>query len=97
MRWLPPERGAAGATGGWISDCSCELVEGSCNRETSERVDAEFVVTASQVLHERVALDDHAGGPVRLEAAHRTEPGLEAAVVGLHKVVGVLGRVMVRA
>ncbi len=48
---------------------------------------------ASKVLHEGVASDDHAGGPVRLQSAHWAKPGLEPAVVVLDPVVGVLGGV----
>ena len=50
----------------------------------------EFVVAAPQVLDERVAGDDHAGGAVAFQPAHRSKPGLEAAVVGFDPVVGVL-------
>jgi len=34
-------------------------------------IDAEVVVTAAEVLHERVATSDHADGPVGLQAPHR--------------------------
>jgi hypothetical protein len=37
-----------------------------------------------------MAANDHPGGTVLLEAAHRTQPRLEAAMVGLDPVVGVL-------
>ena len=54
------------------------------------RVDAEFVVAAADVLHERVAADDHACGVVAFEAAHRSEPGFEPTVVAFDAVVRVL-------
>jgi hypothetical protein len=37
------------------------------------RVGAEFVVAAPNVLHERVTTDDHAGGVVAFESAHRAK------------------------
>ena len=65
------------------SDCSGESVERGWDRESRERMDPEFVVAASEVLHERRAADHDRGSPVAFEAAHRAEPGLEAAVVAL--------------
>ncbi len=61
------------------------------------RVDAEFVVAAPNVLHERVAAHDHACGVVAFEAAHGAEPGFEPAVIGFDPVVRVLGGVVERA
>ena len=52
--------------------------------------DPEFVVAAAEVLHERVAAHDHAGGAIALEATHRSQPRLEPAVVGLDPIVRVL-------
>jgi hypothetical protein len=43
--------------------------------------DPEFVVASLDVLHERVAVHDHPREVVPLEAAHRMEPRLQAAVV----------------
>jgi hypothetical protein len=43
--------------------------------------DAEFVVPAAHVLHERVAVHDHPRGAVAFEAAHRTKPRFEPAMV----------------
>ena len=49
------------------SHCLGEFVERSRDPEmTVTGVDAEFVVTAVQVLHEGVTVDDHAGGLVGL-------------------------------
>jgi hypothetical protein len=56
----------------------------------------EFVVTAANVLHERVTTDDHPGSAVAFESAHRPEPRFEAAVVGFDAVVRVLLGVMER-
>ena len=58
------------------------------------RVDPEFVVASPQVLDEGMTLDHDAGGSVSFEAPHRSEPGLEASVVGFDSVVGVLGGVV---
>jgi hypothetical protein len=41
--------------------------------------DAEFVLTAANVLHERVTAHDHTSGVVSFESAHRSEPGFEGA------------------
>ena len=57
----------------------------------SARVDVEFVVTAADVLHERMTAHDHSGRMVAFESAHWTEPGFESSVVALHAVVRVLG------
>ncbi len=61
------------------------------------RVDTQFIVTAADVLHERVATDDRACGPVAFQTAHRSEPRFQSAVVVLDPVVGVLLRVVKRA
>jgi hypothetical protein len=44
---------------------------------------------ASEVLHQRMPGHHDPGGSVSRELAHRTQPRLEAAVVGLDVVVGV--------
>ncbi len=51
---------------------------------------AEFVVTASKVLDERVAADHYRRGPISSQTALWFQPGLEAAVVPLDPVVRVL-------
>jgi hypothetical protein len=60
------------------------------------RVDAEFVVPATDVLHERVTAHDHSGGVLAFESTHRTESRFESTVVVLDAVVRVLVRVMER-
>ena len=52
--------------------------------------DAEFVVASAKVLYERVTTDYDRRSPVGLEAAHRSQPGFESAVVALDAVVPVL-------
>src|SRR4051794_23973330 len=53
-------------------------------------VDAEFVMPAANVLHQRMTTDDHRGSVVTFEPAHRTESGFESAVVTFDAVVRVL-------
>jgi hypothetical protein len=73
------------------SDCRGQLVErGGAAELTVDRVSAEFVVSSSEVLDERVTADDHAGRPVGLQPAHRSEPRFQSAVVALDPVVRVL-------
>lgn len=54
------------------------------------RVDAEFVVTAADVLHERVTTNDHPGSVIAFESTHRTEPRFESAVITFDAVVRIL-------
>lgn len=63
------------------SDHSCEFVDRGGYLEVRTGVDTEFVVTEAKVLDERAASDHGAGAAVGLEAAHRSEPGLEAGLV----------------
>jgi hypothetical protein len=72
------------------SDCLAELIERCCDAQTRLCFDPEFVVAAADVLHERVACDDHVGGAVGLEAAHWSQSGLETAVVAFDPVIRVL-------
>jgi hypothetical protein len=46
-------------------------------------------VSAANVLHKRVPSDHDLGAAVLLHAPHRSQPRLEATVVGLNPVVGV--------
>ena len=76
------------AFGGGRSDCSSELVERGRKAEpVADRVDTELVVPSSQVLHERMPNDHHRGGSVAFEAAHRSQPRLQTAVVTLDPIV----------
>ena len=78
------------------SDRLCEFGERVRDAPMGTRVDTEFVVTAADVLNERVTTDDHSGGVVSFEATHRTESGLEPTVVAFDAVVRVLLRVVKR-
>ncbi len=55
---------------------------------------AEFVVTASKILDERVTADHYRRGPISQQAAHRPESCFEAAVVPLDPAIRVLLGVM---
>ena len=59
-------------------------------------VGAEFVVAAADVLDERVTADHDCCSPIAFEATHRSQAGLEPAVVALDAVVGVLLGVVAR-
>ena len=87
------DRGVSVSSG---SDRRASSVNACSIASMTARVDAEFVVAAAEVLHERVTADDHAGGAVAFEAAHRSEPGFEPAVVALDPVVRVLLSVVKR-
>jgi hypothetical protein len=56
----------------------------------SPPLSSQLVMAPSKVLDEAMTANDHPGGTVLLEAAHGTQPRLQAAVVGLDPVVGVL-------
>lgn len=79
------------------SDGLGEFGERGCDATVRARFDSEFVVAAPDVLHERVTADDHIGGLIAFEAAYRSEPGLEPAVVRFDPVVRVLRGVVKRA
>ena len=52
-------------------------------------VDGEFVVAAAEILDEGVTGRDDARGSVSLQAAHRSQPRFQPAMVGLDGVVRV--------
>jgi hypothetical protein len=56
------------------SDRLGEFDERGRDAPMGSTVAPEFVVAAPNVLHERVAADDHAGGAVAFESTHRSEP-----------------------
>ena len=65
-----------------VSDRSGEFVEGSRDMDTFvDCFDAEFVVPAAQVLHERVPSDHHRCCAIALQAAHQSQPRLQPAVI----------------
>ncbi len=77
------------------SDGSSALIErGSDTEAFGERVDAEFEVAASKVLHEGVTADHDAGGAVALKPAHRSLPRFQPSVIALDPVVRVHSCVM---
>ena len=53
-------------------------------------------MATAEVLHEGVPGDDRLRGPVRAQAAHRSEPVLELTVIGLDRIVRVPFDVMPR-
>jgi hypothetical protein len=50
-------------------------------------VGSEFVVAAAQILDEGGTEDHYRSRPIRLEAAHRSQPAFELAVIGFYRVV----------
>ena len=72
------------------SDHLGEFVERCRHSEmASSGLDTEFVVATAQVLHQGVTTDYHRRALIGLETAHRSQPGLEPAVVALDAVVAV--------
>lgn len=59
-----PIRGRVGVRVAGLSDGGGELVERCGDTESARGVEAEFVVAAAKVLHERVSGDDCLRGPV---------------------------------
>ena len=47
-------------------------------------------MASAKVLDEGMSRDDHPGAKVLFESSHRSQPRLQAAVIGLDVVVGVL-------
>lgn len=79
------------------SDHGCEVIEGCRDAQTVVAgLDAEFVVTASQVLDERVTADHDRRGPVRSQTSHRAKRRLESPVIALDPVVRILRGVVER-
>jgi hypothetical protein len=84
--------GEAGAGGivdpGW-SDRRGQLVEGSQDPEVYCFLSPKFVVSAADILDERVPGSDHSCAAKLFEATHRSQSGLESAVVGFDGVIRV--------
>jgi hypothetical protein len=72
------------------SDRPGQLVERDRQPPARRLLSGQLVMAPSKVLDEAMTANDHPGGTVLLEAAHRPQPRLQAAVVGLDPVVGVL-------
>ena len=67
------------------SDDQSEFVERDGQPPDRWFLHGQFVVTPPKVLDERVPRDDHPGAAVLLEPSHRSQPRLQAAVVGLDR------------
>jgi hypothetical protein len=80
-----------------LLDDSCEFGERGRDVPMTPGFDAEFVVTAPNVLHECVTADDHAGGVVAFESAHRSESGFQVTMVCFDPIVRILPGVVKRA
>jgi len=76
------------------SDRESEFSE--CGGQPQRRLgfDSQFVVSAAQVLDERVSSDHHARRPVSLQPPHWSQSGFEPAVVAFDQVVLVLAGVL---
>src|SRR5829696_707095 len=72
------------------SDHQRELVERDRHAPSHRLLDRKLVVASSQILHEAMPGDHDPGAAVLLEPAHRPQPRLEATVVSLDAVIGVL-------
>ena len=91
LRWQYPGRATDSVCSGAGSDGCGQFVERRCDpKMTVSSLNAESIVPTTQVLHERMAPNDHPGGPVGLQTTHRPQPGLEAAMVALDPVVRIL-------
>ena len=72
------------------SDRQGEVVERDGQPLAGRHLDRQLIVASPDVLHERMAGNDDSGATVLLESSHRSQPCLQAAVIGLDPVVGVL-------
>ena len=87
---LASTRQAEAATLVQVSDRQGKLIERDGQSQRRRLLDRQFVVRSTDVLHEGVSCDDDPGAAVLLEPTHRSQSGLQPAVVGLDAVVGVL-------
>jgi hypothetical protein len=53
-------------------------------------------MSTPNVLHQRIPRDDHPGAAILLEAPHRSQPGLQSAVISLNAAVAILLSAMPR-
>jgi len=70
-----------------LSDGHRELAEGCACPVAGGDIDGEFIMTAAEILDERVPGRDDPRGPVALQAAHRPEPGFQPPVISLDRIV----------
>jgi len=71
------------------SDRECQFVERDRQPPVRRLLYREFVMRTSQILHQAMSGDHGPGAAIPLESSHRTQPRLEAAVVGLDVIVGI--------
>jgi hypothetical protein len=71
------------------SDRQDQFVECHRHSPVGGLFNRQLVVSAPKVLHEGMSGNDDPGAAVLFEAAHRTQPRLQLAVVALHPIVGV--------
>jgi hypothetical protein len=64
-------------------------VKGDADSVVDGQIDGEFVVAATQVLHDRVTGRNRRCRGESFQSAHRPKPGLQPAVIGFHPVVGI--------
>jgi hypothetical protein len=95
MRWSCSGTVALGEAGtggivdsGW-SDRQGQLVEGSQDPEVYYFLSPKFVVSAADILDERVPGSDHSCAAKLFEATHRPQSGLESAVIGFDGIIRV--------
>jgi hypothetical protein len=67
-----------------------ELAEDRFEPVTGHGVESEFVVSAAQVLHERMPDADRLGAAQPFQPAHWPGPRFQTAVINFDRVVGVL-------
>jgi hypothetical protein len=71
------------------SDRQDQFVERDHQPPIGGLLDRQFVVPASQVLHEAMPGDHDPGAAILLEAPHRTKPCLQPTVIAFDPVIGV--------
>jgi hypothetical protein len=64
------------------SDGEGEFGEDRCEPMPSIDIPAEFVVTATKILHERVPGTDHPCRAQPFQTAHRPQPNLQTPMIG---------------
>jgi hypothetical protein len=76
---------------GWLCQTArASSVEGGTKTGSCRLVDGDFVVAASDVLDEGMTSGKDSSRAETLEAAHRSKPGYEPAMVDLNRVVRIL-------
>jgi hypothetical protein len=60
-----------------------EVVERDGQPLAGRHLDRQLIVASPDVLHERMADNDDPGATVLLKSSHRSQPCLQAAVIGL--------------